>query len=131
MIGGYTQPVGERKHFGALLVGVYEDGKLKFTGRVGTGFSEKLLKSLSEEVTGIAVKTCPFFNLPAPGRGHLDPGLSAAEMKRCRWVEPVLVCQVKFTEWTCDDRLRHPVFLGIREDKNAIEVVREKVTLRQ
>ena len=128
VIGGYTQPVGERKHFGALLVGVYEDGKLEFTGRVGTGFGEKLLKSLSDELTGIAVKTCPFFNLPAPGRGHLDPGLSAAEMKRCRWVEPVLVCQVKFTEWTCDDRLRQPVFLGIREDKNAIEVVREKAS---
>lgn len=64
VIGGYTQPAGERKHMGALLVGVYENGKLKFAGRVGTGFSEKLLKALSLELNNIAVKSCPFFNLP-------------------------------------------------------------------
>ena len=123
MIGGYTQPSGERKHLGALLVGVYQDGKLRFAGRVGTGFSEKLLKWLSVELNKIAIKACPFYNLPATGRG-LDRGLSAAEMKRCIWVKPMLVCQVKFTEWTRDDRLRQPVFLGIREDKSAGEVVR-------
>ena len=89
VIGGYTQPGGERKHLGALLVGVYQDGKLKFAGRVGTGFSEKLLKLLSGQLNKIAVKDCPFDNLPATGRG-LDPGLTAAEMKRCVWVKPVL-----------------------------------------
>ena len=103
----------------------YESGKLKFAGRVGTGFSEKLLKSLSVELDKIAVKACPFFNLPATGRG-LDPGLTVAEMKRCTWVKPSMVCEVKFTEWTRDDRLRQPVFLGIREDKSASEVIREK-----
>jgi bifunctional non-homologous end joining protein LigD len=112
---------------GALLVGVYENGKLKFAGRVGTGFSEKLLQALSVELNKIAVKACPFFNLPAIGRG-LDPGLTVAEMKRCVWVQPLNVCQVKFTEWTRDDRLRQPVFLGIREDKNANEVIREKAS---
>jgi bifunctional non-homologous end joining protein LigD len=127
VIGGYTQPAGERKHMGALLVGVYEDGKLKFAGRVGTGFSEKLLRSLSEELNKIAVKACPFFNLPATGHG-LDPGLTVAEMKRCVWVKPAMVCEVKFTEWTRDDRLRQPVFLGIREDKDAKEVVRERAS---
>jgi bifunctional non-homologous end joining protein LigD len=127
VIGGYTQPAGERKHMGALLVGVFENGKLKFAGRVGTGFSEKLLKSLTLELNKIAVKACPFFNLPALGRG-LDPGLTVAEMKRCIWVKPSMVCEVKFTEWTRDDRLRQPVFLGIREDKNANEVVREKAS---
>jgi bifunctional non-homologous end joining protein LigD len=125
VIGGYTQPGGERKHLGALLVGVYQDSKLKFAGRVGTGFSEKLLKLLSAELNKIADKDCPFDNLPATGRG-LDPGLTAAEMKRCVWVEPIVVCEVKFTEWTRDDRLRHPVFLGLRDDKKATEVVREK-----
>ena len=125
MIGGYTQPAGERKHMGALLVGVNENGKLKFAGRVGTGFSEKLLKTLSLELNKIAVKSCPFFNLPAISRG-LDPGLTAAEMKRCIWVEPSIACEVKFTEWTRDDRLRQAVFLGLREDKNADEVIREK-----
>jgi bifunctional non-homologous end joining protein LigD len=109
---------------GALLVGVYENGKLKFAGRVGTGFSERLLKSLSAELNKTAVKSCPFFNLPATGRG-LDPGLTVAEMRRCVWVKPIVVCEVKFTEWTRDDRLRQPVFLGLREDKSAGEVVRE------
>jgi bifunctional non-homologous end joining protein LigD len=89
VIGGYTQPAGERKHMGALLVGVYENGKLKFVGRVGTGFSEKLLKALSLELNKIAVKSCPFFNLPATGRGNykapevwaLFPESSAARYK--------------------------------------------------
>jgi bifunctional non-homologous end joining protein LigD len=125
VVGGYTQPGGERKHLGALLVGVYQHGKLRFAGRVGTGFSEKLPKLLAVELNKIAVKDCPFDNLPATGRG-LDPGLTAAEMKRCVWVKPVVVCEAKFTEWTRDDRLRHPVFLGLRDDKKASEVVREK-----
>ena len=119
---------GSRKHFGALLVGVYEDKKLKFTGRVGTGFNDKILRSLSSELEKIRVESCPFFNVPAAGRSRWDQGLTAAEMKRCHWVKPSMVCQVKFTEWTRDDRLRHPVFLGIREDKNANEVVREKAS---
>jgi bifunctional non-homologous end joining protein LigD len=125
VIGGYTQPAGERKHLGALLVGVYEGRKLKFAGRVGTGFSEKLLKLLSAELNKIVVKDCPFDNLPATGRGW-DPGLTVAEMKRCIWVKSSMVCEVKFTEWTRDDRLRHPVFLGLRDDKKAAELVREK-----
>ena len=82
MIGGYTQPAGERKHMGALLVGVNENGKLKFAGRVGTGFSEKLLKILSLEQNKIAVKSCPFFNLPV----RSDPPLllrDSVAARRC------------------------------------------------
>jgi bifunctional non-homologous end joining protein LigD len=127
VIGGYTQPAGERKHLGALLVGVYDNVKLKFAGRVGTGFSEKLLKLLSAELNKTAVKDCPFDNLPATGRG-LDPGLTVAEMKRCVWIKPIVICEVKFTEWTRDDRLRHPAFIGLREDKSPTDVVREKVS---
>ena len=127
VIGGYTQPAGERKHMGALLVGFYENGKLKFAGRVGTGFSERLLQTLSAELNKIAVKACPFFNLPASGRG-LDPGLTVAEMRRCVWVRPIVICEVKFTEWTRDDRLRHPVFIGLRDDKSPTVVVREKAS---
>jgi bifunctional non-homologous end joining protein LigD len=124
VIGGYTQPAGERKHLGALLVGVYGNGKFKFAGRVGTGFSEKLLKLLSAELNKIAVKDCPFDNLPATRHG-LDQGLTAAEMKRCVWVKPIVICEVKFTEWTRDDRLRQAVFLGLRDDKSPSDVVRE------
>jgi bifunctional non-homologous end joining protein LigD len=128
VIGGYTDPEGARKHFGALLVGFYEGKGLKFARRVGTGFSEKLLSSLHSELQKLQIKSCPFHNVPAAGRSRWDQGLSAAEMKRCHWVRPKMVCQVKFTEWTRDDRLRQPVFLGLREDKSASQVVREKAS---
>jgi bifunctional non-homologous end joining protein LigD len=123
-----TEPEGSRKYFGALLVGFYEGKNLKFAGRVGPGFSEKLLSTLYSQLSAIRVDQCPFFNLPAGGRNRWDQGLTAAEMKRCHWVKPVMVCQVKFTEWTRDDRLRQPVFLGIREDKSANEVVPESAS---
>jgi bifunctional non-homologous end joining protein LigD len=128
VIGGYTDPEGSRKYFGALLVGVYDGKKLRFAGRVGTGFSEKLLSTLFSKLDKIRIDKCPFYNLPAIGRSRWDQGLTAAEMRRCHWVKPTMVCQVKFTEWTRDERLRQPVFLGIREDKNAKEVVREKAS---
>jgi len=125
VIGGYTEPEGSRQFFGALLVGFYEGKQLKFGGRVGTGFSDKLLRSLFAELGKIRAQSCPFVNVPAAGRNRWDQGLTASEMKRCRWVEPVMVCQIKFTEWTRDDRLRQPVFLGLRTDKPATDVIRE------
>jgi bifunctional non-homologous end joining protein LigD len=94
VIGGYTEPEGARKHFGALLVGFYEGKKLKFGGRVGTGFSEKLLRALYLELNKIRVEECPFFNLPAAGRSRWDQGLTAAEMKRCHWVKPAMVYEL-------------------------------------
>jgi bifunctional non-homologous end joining protein LigD len=99
---------------------------LKFSGRVGTEFSEKLLRSLHSEFDKTRIEECPFFNLPAAGRSRWARGLSSDEMKRCRWVKPAIVARVKFAEWTRDDRLRQPVFLGIREDKDVKEVVCEK-----
>jgi bifunctional non-homologous end joining protein LigD len=128
VIGGYTEPEGSRKYFGALLVGFYDGKSFKFAGRVGTGFSDKLLSSLFDDLQKIRVESCPFSNLPAPGRNRWDQGLTAAEMKRCRWVKPAIVCQVRYTEWTRDDRLRHPVFIGVREDKSPTDVVREKTS---
>jgi bifunctional non-homologous end joining protein LigD len=126
VIGGYTDPDGARRHFGALPVGFYEGKRLKFSGRVGTGFCDRLLRSLHSDLNKIQVESCPFFNVPTPGRSRWDQGLTPADLKRCHWVRPKLVCQVKFTEWTRDDRLRQPVFLGLREDKDANEVVRER-----
>ena len=128
VIGGYTDPEGGWKYFGSLLVGFYEGKNLKFSGRVGTGFSDQLLRSLYSDLEKIRIEQCPFFNVPAVGRSRWDQGLTAAEMRRCHWVKPVMVCQVKFTEWTRDDRLRQPVFLGLREDKKASEVMRKKGT---
>jgi bifunctional non-homologous end joining protein LigD len=125
VIGGYTPPDSSRKYFGALLIGYYgSDGPL-FAGRVGTGFSEKALETLYGGLQKIARATCPFVNLPekTPGRWRL--GITPAVMKRCHWVEPVLVAQIKFTEWTSDDQLRQPVFLGLRTDKQPNDVVRE------
>ncbi|HEX2748291.1 MAG TPA: hypothetical protein VHM91_09865 [Verrucomicrobiales bacterium] len=115
-------------HFGSLIVGVHSRKKLIATGKVGTGFDHALLKSLHERFRGIARGDCPFANLPAATAGKWGQGITAAEMKRCHWLDPVLVCQVKFSEWTRDGRLRQPVFLGLREDKRAEDVVREKAS---
>ncbi|HEU6447233.1 MAG TPA: non-homologous end-joining DNA ligase [Verrucomicrobiae bacterium] len=127
IIGGYSDPEGSRSHFGALLVGFYEKRKLKFCGKVGTGFNTKLLSSLHAQFKKIARDECPFINLPESRAGRYGAGVTKAEMKRCHWIEPALVCQIKFSEWTRDAKLRQPVFLGLREDKDAAEVVREKV----
>jgi bifunctional non-homologous end joining protein LigD len=128
VIGGFTPPEGARQHFGALLVGYYQGNELRFAGKVGTGFNSALLKSISQKMRALSRKACPFANLPEKQQGRWAQNITPAEMKRCHWVEPKLVCEVRFTEWTRDGKLRHPVFIGLREDKNAREVVREKAS---
>jgi bifunctional non-homologous end joining protein LigD len=127
VIGGYTQPAGSRQHIGALIVGVHVDGKLQSTGKVGTGFDAKLLRELHARFEPLIQEKCPFANLPADSSGRWGQGITRSEMKNCTWLKPKLVCQVKFAEWTQDGRLRQPVFLGMREDKPAREVVRERI----
>lgn len=127
VIGGYTEPRGNRSHFGALLVGYYEGKKLLFAAKVGTGFDQKLLKSLHQKFQKLKKSGCPFGNLPEKS-GQFGRGLTASEMKRCTWLEPKLVCEIRFAEWTRDNHLRQPAFLGLREDKKAREVVRERPT---
>ena len=126
MIGGYTPPGGSRKYFGALLVGYQGPDGLLFAGSVGTGFSEKALGLLYAGLQKIKRPTCPFVNLPEKTPGRWRQGITPKVMKLCVWVEPVLVAQIKFTEWTYDDQLRQPVFLGLRTDKDAKDVVRER-----
>jgi len=126
VIGGYTPPGGARSHFGALLVGVYEGKELKFAGKVGTGFDAARLRALHEKFKKLAADTCPFVDLPEQRGRRYGQAMTAAELKRVHWVKPVMVCQLRFSEWTRDHRLRQPVFLGLREDKAATEVVREK-----
>src|SRR5208337_4884 len=125
VIGGYTPPEGSRKYFGALLVGYYGPEGLLFAGRVGTGFSERALETLYNGFQKIRRALCPFVNLPEKTRGRSGLGITPPVMRTCSWVEPVLVAQIKFTEWTNHDQLRQPVFVGLRSDKQPKEAVRE------
>ncbi len=124
VIGGYTPPAGSRKNFGALLVGYYEGKRLLFAGKVGTGFNAKLLAHLHKKFTAEARGDCPFADLPSKQGGQWVQGITPAMMRRCHWVNPVFVGQIKFAEWTREAKLRQPVFLGIREDKNPKDVRR-------
>jgi bifunctional non-homologous end joining protein LigD len=114
VIGGFTEPEGARAGLGALLLGVYEGGRLVYAGKVGTGFSARALVELRRRLERMERQSPPFAN---PPRG--------AEARGAHWVEPKLVCEVAFTEWTRDGHLRHPTFQGLREDKAAREVRRE------
>jgi len=113
VVGGYTAPRGSRSEFGALLLGYYEDGELRYAGKVGTGFDEVTLRDLGARLRALARAHAPF----ADAASIRERGAS--------WVEPELVAQVGFTEWTRAGRLRHPRFLGLRDDRSAREVVRE------
>jgi bifunctional non-homologous end joining protein LigD len=126
VIGGHSEPGGSRKYFGALLIGYYEKKELRFAGKVGTGFNETLLKKLYGQFADISQSECPFVNLPEARSGRYGAGVTASEMKKCHWIKPKLVAQIKFAEWTRDGKLRQPVFLGLRDDKSAGDVVREK-----
>ena len=125
VIGGYTPPQGSRKYFGAILVGYYENKKLVFAGKVGTGFTAKSLSMLYKKFQKDARGDCPFVDLPSKQNGQWVQDITPSMMRKMRWVNPVFVCEIKFAEWTRDKKLRAPVFLGLREDKNPGEVVRE------
>jgi bifunctional non-homologous end joining protein LigD len=115
VIGGYTEPSGSRVGLGALLLGVYDRaGHLEFAGKVGTGFTAKVLDDLLKKVAAREQKASPFSKAKIPG------------ITRAHWVRPELVAEVAFTEWTSDGRLRHPSFQGLRADKDPKEVVREQ-----
>jgi bifunctional non-homologous end joining protein LigD len=114
VIGGFTAPQGSRTDFGALLLGYFRDGELQYAGKVGTGFDQETLDSLGRQLHALARKTAPFANA------------SAIRERGVTWVAPELVAEVGFTEWTTAGRLRHPRFLGLRDDKRATEVVRER-----
>jgi bifunctional non-homologous end joining protein LigD len=112
VIGGYTEPAGARVGLGALLVGVGDGAKLRYAGKVGTGFSDADLRALAPRLGRLRRRDSPFASSPRIHGVH--------------WVEPELVGEVAFTEWTSDGRMRHPSFQGLREDKPARAVVRER-----
>jgi bifunctional non-homologous end joining protein LigD len=112
VIGGYTAPKGSRTVLGALLVGYYDGKTLRYAGKVGTGFDRATLDDLGDRLKPLTRKTSPFTK-------------DEIKERDVTWVEPELVAQVGFSEWTADGRLRHPRYLGLRDDKAATEVVRE------
>lgn len=125
VIGGFTPPRGGRRYFGAILVGYYDaDRRLQYAGKVGAGFNGALLASLHREFEKRRIPSSPFNGLPR-ARSRWGLGMTAAVMKTVGWLRPELVAQVRFSEWTEDGLLRQPVFLGLRRDKPAREVVRE------
>ena len=124
VIGGFTAPRGSRSHFGALLIGYYRGKEFVFAGKVGTGFDEKTLAALLKQMTAYRAEKSPFSSLPTE-RSRWGTTFTRSELARCTWVEPRLVAQVRFAEWTKDGILRQPAFLGLREDKPARKVVRE------
>jgi bifunctional non-homologous end joining protein LigD len=112
VVGGFTEPTGSRNEFGALLIGYWDGGDLRYAGKVGTGFDERTLRDLGARLRRLERSASPFADR-VPGR-------------TVHWVQPRLVCEVGFTEWTGDGRLRHPRFMGLRPDKGSREVVRER-----
>ncbi|HVE99237.1 MAG TPA: non-homologous end-joining DNA ligase [Mycobacteriales bacterium] len=118
VIGGWTRGEGARAgHLGALLVGYYDDeGQLRYAGHVGTGFTQATLRDLGKELGRLQRADSPF-----------DTAVPRAHAAKSTWVEPELVCEVEFTEWTRDGKLRHPSYKGLRYDKTPSDVVREPV----
>ena len=112
VIGGFTEPKGSRVGFGALLVGYYENGQLRYAGKVGTGYDTYTLMELGKQLRALETNRSTF----------AEP----VKEKGAHWVRPELVAEVGFTEWTVDGKLRHPRFLGLRDDKPARSVVRER-----
>lgn len=130
VIGGFTPPKRSRPNFGAILVGTFDGARLLYAGKVGSGYDHARLKSLHEEFLRRRTPVCPFADLPRERKPRFGAGMTAREMREVTWLKPELVCQVRFTEWTDDGLLRHPVFLGLREDKRAKDVVREAAPVR-
>ncbi|WP_426329141.1 DNA ligase D [Pedobacter sp. R-06] len=123
IIAGFTRNADTSKSFSSLLLGVYEKGKLQYVGKVGTGFSDKLQKTMMEQFKPIIIDKSPFESIPdvnKPSRFRPNPPKAKAT-----WLKPELVCEVAFAEVTDDGVFRHPSFQGMREDKKAKEVVRE------
>ena len=117
MIGGWTAGRGARRRLGALLLGYWDGDRLRYAGKVGTGFDSSEVERLADELERRERPSPPF----------ADEGLPRA----ARWAEPELVAQIAFSEWTRDGRLRHPRYLGLRDDKPAREVVREQPAREQ
>jgi ATP-dependent DNA ligase len=122
VIGGYTPSL---KNFDAVVVGYYQDGNLMYAARTRNGFTPASRAQLFKKLKPLEIKKCPFANLPEKKAGRWGAGLTAAKIEECRWLNPALVGQFEFVEWTEDAHLRHSRFIALREDKRAADVRRE------
>jgi DNA ligase D-like protein (predicted ligase) len=122
VIAGYTPSL---KNFDALVIGYYEGAKLIYAARTRNGFTPASRAELFKKIKTLEIKECPFTNLPEKKAGRWGAGLTATKMLECRWLEPQLVGQFEFVEWTSDGHLRHSKFMGLREDKKAKDVRRK------
>lgn len=122
VIGGYKP---ENKNFQSIVVGYYENAKLRFAGRVRAGFSPAQRAAMFELLRPLQIEKCPFADLPTGKTGHWGEGVTEEDMNVLKWVKPRRVAEIAFTEWTRDGHLRHSTFVGLRDDKKAREVVRE------
>jgi bifunctional non-homologous end joining protein LigD len=114
VIGGYT--IGTTT-FDAVILGYYDGDRLMYAARTRNGFTPAVRARLMQTFRPLETRTCPFANLPEARSGRWGQGLTKAKMADCRWLQPVLVAQVEFVEWTTDHHLRHAKFMGLREDK--------------
>jgi bifunctional non-homologous end joining protein LigD len=122
VVGGYRPgPHG----VDALLIGVYENKVLRFSGKVRAGFVQHTRREVAKKLEPLVVPQCPFPDLPDVKKSRWGAGVTADDMKEMRWVKPKLVVQIRFVQWTEDGRLRHAAYLGIRQDKKAADVRRE------
>jgi bifunctional non-homologous end joining protein LigD len=115
VVGGFTEPRNSRQHFGAILLGYYDKGRLVYAGHTGGGFSDRALSALFRRLAPLEQRTCPFVNVPRTN-------------ERAHWVRPEIVVEVRFNEWTSEGKLRQPIFIGTRDDKEPTEVRREPPT---
>ncbi len=119
MIGGYTPG----NPFDAVIVGYYQDGKLFYAGKVRAGFVPHVRREIMAKMKALRIDACPFANLPEKKLTHW--ALTRKEMKNRVWLEPKLVAQIEFTEWTPDGHLQHASFSGLRTDRDPQEVAWE------
>ena len=118
VVGGFTEPRNTRQHIGALLLGYFDKGRLIYVGHTGGGFTGAGLAEMYRRLKPLEIKTSPFSETPKTN-------------ERAHWVEPKIVVEVKFSEWTADGKLRQPIYLGTRDDKDAEEVGREKPSVQK
>ena len=111
--------------FDALLVGYYDKDRLLFVGKIRNGFVPSVKADLAKRFKRLETTVCPFANLPEPRNARRGMALTADVMKACRWLKPKLVAQVEFAEWTETNHLRHSRFVGLRDDKEPLSVIRE------